>query len=522
MVFKSPYADVAIPDVGVVQMVYQHALEYGDKPAMIDGPTGRTLTYLQLYGGVRRVAGNLAKRGLQKGDVVGIYSPNLPEYALAFHGVALAGGIVTTANPLYTADELAYQLRDSNAKFLITVPPLLDKAREAAAKSNVQEVFVIGEAEGATPFTELLAEAEPPEVPLNPAEDLVALPYSSGTTGLPKGVMLTHRNLVANMAQVLASGVNLRSDERVIGVLPFYHIYGMLVILNLCLHKGMTIVTMPRFDLEQFLKIMQDYKITRANLVPPIILALAKHPIVDNYDLSHLQIIMSGAAPLSADLAEACAKRLNCIVLQGYGLTETSPVTHVNPEDPARIKLGSVGVPIANTECMVVSLETGNPLGMRQEGEIWIRGPQVMKGYLNNPEATAQTLTPEGWLRTGDVGYVDEDGYFYIVDRVKEMIKYKGLQIAPAELEAVLLTHPAVADAAVIPSPDEEAGEVPKAFVVLKGQATAEELMEYVAARVAPYKKIRRVEFVDQIPKSPSGKILRRVLVQQERERASS
>jgi acyl-CoA synthetase (AMP-forming)/AMP-acid ligase II len=278
---------------------------------------------------------------------------------------------------------------------------------------------------------------------------------------------------------------------------------------------------MARFDLEQFLKILQDYQITRANLVPPIILALAKHPIVDNYDLSHLKIIMSGAAPLSAELAQACAERIGCIVLQGYGLTETSPVTHVNPEDPARIKLGSVGVPIANTECAVVSLETGNPLGVREEGEIWIRGPQVMKGYLNNPDATAQTLTPDGWLRTGDVGYVDEDGYFYIVDRVKEMIKYKGLQIAPAELEAVLLTHPAVADAAVIPSPDPEAGEVPKAFVVLKGTATDEELMAYVAARVAPFKKIRRIEFVEQIPKSPSGKILRRVLVQQERERAS-
>jgi acyl-CoA synthetase (AMP-forming)/AMP-acid ligase II len=521
MVFKSPYADVAIPEVGVAQMVYQHALQYGDKPAMIDGQTGRTLTYAQLYGGVRRVAGNLAKRGLRKGEVVGIYSPNLPEYPLAFHGVVLAGGVVTTANPLYTADELAYQLRDSGAKFLITVGPLLEKAIPAAQQAGVQEVFVIGEGDGATPFTALLADAEPPEVALDPAEDLVVLPYSSGTTGLPKGVMLTHRNLVANMVQVMASGVNLQFDERVIGVLPFYHIYGMLVILNLCLHKGMTIVTMARFDLEQFLKIMQDYQITRANLVPPIVLALAKHPIVDNYDLSHLKIIMSGAAPLSAELAQACAERLGCIVLQGYGLTETSPVTHVNPEDPARIKLGSVGVPIANTECAVVSLETGNPLGIREEGEIWIRGPQVMKGYLNNPDATAQTITPDGWLRTGDVGYVDEDGYFYIVDRVKEMIKYKGLQIAPAELEAVLLTHPAVADAAVIPSPDPEAGEVPKAFVVLKGAATAEELMDYVAARVAPFKKIRRIEFVEQIPKSPSGKILRRVLVQQERERAS-
>ncbi|CUU37952.1 MAG: 4-coumarate--CoA ligase family protein [Armatimonadetes bacterium] len=521
MIFKSPYAEVSIPSVGLVPFVYQHAESFGEKPALIDGPSGRTLTYAQLWAGVRRVAGNLAKRGLKKGEVVGIYCPNLPEYALAFHGTALAGGVVTTANPLYTADELAYQLKDSGAKFLVTVGPLLEKALPAAEKAGVQEVFVIGEGEGATPFTVLLADAEPPEVAIDPQNDLVVLPYSSGTTGLPKGVMLTHYNLVANMCQVLGSGVNLRSDERVIGVLPFYHIYGMLVILNLCLYKGITIVTMPRFDLEQFLKLMQDYRITRANLVPPIILALAKHPIVSQYDLSHLRIIMSGAAPLSAELAQEASQRLGCIVMQGYGLTETSPVTHVNPEDPAKIKLGSVGPPIANTECMVVDLNTGNPKGVREEGEIWIRGPQVMKGYLNAPEATAFTLTPEGWLRTGDVGYVDEDGYFYIVDRVKEMIKYKGLQIAPAELEAVLLTHPAVADAAVIPSPDPEAGEVPKAFVVLKPDipTTAEDLMEYVAERVAPFKKIRRIEFVQQIPKSPSGKILRRVLVQQERER---
>jgi len=519
MIFRSPYPPVEIPETGLVQFVYAQADELGDKPALIDGASGRTLTYAQLRQGIRRVAGNLARRGLKKGEVVGIYSPNLPEYALAFHGVALAGGIITTANPLYTPDELAYQLRDSGAKFLITVDALLDKALPAAQNAGVQEVFTIGQDKRATPFTELLTDAEPPDVPIHPREDLVVLPYSSGTTGLPKGVMLTHYNLVANMVQVMGSGVNIRADERVIGILPFYHIYGMLVILNLCLYRGVTIVTLPRFELEQFLKTLQDYKITRANLVPPIILMLAKQPVVDQYDLSNLKIIMSGAAPLGEDVARACAERLGCLVLQGYGLTETSPVTHVNPEDPARIKLASVGPPIANTECMIVDVGTGKPLGVREEGEVWIRGPQVMRGYLNNPEATAATITPDGWLRTGDIGYVDEDGYFYIIDRVKELIKYKGLQVAPAELEAVLLSHPAVADAAVIPSPDEEAGEVPKAFVVLKAPATAEELMDYVAQRVAPFKKIRRIEFVEQIPKSPSGKILRRVLVQQERER---
>jgi len=518
MSFRSPYPSVEVPDTALVPFVYADADAFGDKPALVDGMTGRILTYAQLWQGVQRVAGNLAKRGLKKGEVVGIYSPNLPEYALAFHGVALAGGVVTTANPLYTVDELAYQLRDAGAKFLITIDALLGKALPAAQQAWVQEVFTIGESRDATPFTELLAEADPPQVPIQPREDLVVLPYSSGTTGLPKGVMLTHYNLVANMVQVLASGVNLQPHERGIGVLPFYHIYGMLVVLNLCLYKGVTIVTLPRFELELFLKTMQDYKITRANLVPPIILMLAKQPVVEQYDLSNLKIIMSGAAPLSEEVARACAERLNCLVLQGYGLTETSPVTHVNPEDPTRVKLASVGPPIASTECLIVDVSTGRLLGIREEGEVWVRGPQVMRGYLNNPEATAATLTPEGWLRTGDIGYADEDGYFYIIDRVKELIKYKGLQVAPAELEAVLLSHPAVADAAVIPSPDEEAGEVPKAFVVLKAPVTAEELMDYVAQRVAPFKKVRRIEFVSQIPKSPSGKILRRVLVQQERE----
>ncbi|GBC91902.1 Long-chain-fatty-acid--CoA ligase [bacterium HR15] len=522
MLFCSPHPTVEIPETGLVQFVYASAGAYGDKPALIDGMTGRVLSYAQLWHGVQRVAGNMSKRGLKKGEVVGIYSPNLPEYALAFHGVVLAGGVVTTANPLYTVDELAYQLRDSGAKFLISVDALLEKALPAAQKAGVQEVFTIGESREATPFTELLTDAEPPDVPIHPRDDLVVLPYSSGTTGLPKGVMLTHYNLVANMVQVLGSGVNLQTDERGMGILPFYHIYGMLVILNLCLYKGVTIVTLPRFDLDLFLKTLQDYKITRANLVPPIILALAKQPIVDQYDLSSLKIIMSGAAPLGEEVARACSERLGCLVLQGYGLTETSPVTHVNPEDPARIKLASVGPPIANTECMIVDVGTGQPLGIREEGEVWIRGPQVMRGYLNNPEATAATITPDGWLRTGDIGYADEDGYFYIIDRVKELIKYKGLQVAPAELEAVLLSHPAVADAAVIPSPDEEAGEVPKAFVVLKSPATAEELMDYVAQRVAPFKKIRRIEFVEQIPKSPSGKILRRLLVQQERGRKAA
>ncbi len=522
MIFRSPYTTVTIPEIPLTQAVLRRAEELGDKPALIDGTTNRTLTYRQLNDAVRRVAAGLAERGFRKGDVFALYSPNLPEYAVAFHAVATLGGIVTTINPMYTADELAHQLSDANAKYLLTVPQLMEKAVEASGDSKVQEIFVFGEAPGATSFSRLLeSEGEVPSVEINPREDIVALPYSSGTTGVAKGVMLTHYNMVANLHQLEEHDLTSERDT-LIAVLPFFHIYGMNVIMNVGLFNGATIVTMPRFEMEQFLNAMQTYKVTRAHLVPPIILALSKQPIVEGFDLSNLEIIMSGAAPLSESLTNACCERLKCVLKQGYGLTESSPVTHMCSEVPAEIKYGSVGQCIPNTECKIVNLETGAEAEPRQEGEIWARGPQIMKGYLNRPEATAQTVDAEGWLHTGDIGYADEEGHFFIVDRAKELIKYKGFQVAPAELEAILLSHPAIADAAVIPVPDEEAGEIPKAFIVLKGEASEEEIKAFVAEQVAPYKKIRRIEFIEQIPKSPSGKILRRVLVQRERERKSS
>jgi acyl-CoA synthetase (AMP-forming)/AMP-acid ligase II len=521
MIFRSPYSDVTIPEISLPEAVLRRTEELADKPALIDGSTNRVLTYGQLREAVRRVAAALAERGLRKGDVFAIYSPNLPEYAVAFHAVATLGGVVMTINPLYTADELAYQLDDARAKYLLTIPQLIDKAAEASRGSQVEELFVFGEAPGATPFASLLqSEASVPETEINPREDLVALPYSSGTTGVAKGVMLTHYNMVANLYQIEEHDCTSERDT-LVAVLPFFHIYGMNVIMNVGLFKGATIVTMPRFDLERFLKLLETYKVTRAHLVPPIILALAKHPIVEKYDLSNLEFIMSGAAPLGESLTVACSERLNCLIKQGYGLTESSPVTHMCSEIPAEIKYGSVGQCIPNTECKIIDLETGAELAAGQEGEICVRGPQVMKGYLNRLEATAQTIDTEGWLHTGDIGYADHEGHFYIVDRAKELIKYKGFQVAPAELEAVLLSHPMIADAAVIPSPDEEAGEVPKAFVVVKGEASPQEIMDFVAERVAPHKKIRQIEFTEQIPKSPSGKILRRVLVQRERERKS-
>ncbi|MDH5506619.1 MAG: AMP-binding protein [Anaerolineae bacterium] len=522
MIFTSPYPPVDIPETALTPFVLRRAAELGDKPALVDGPSGRTLSYRQLAGMVQKIAAGLHQRGFRKGDVFAIYSPNVPEYAAAFHGVSLLGGINTTINPLYTVDELSHQLKDAGAKFLLTVPMFLENALAAAANTGIEEVFVFGEAEGATPFAALLDnDGQAPVVPVNAKKDIVALPYSSGTTGLPKGVMLSHYNLVANILQT--EGIEqIKADDTLIAVLPFFHIYGLGVILNISLYHGVTVVTVPRFDLEQFLQIMQDQKVTRAHLVPPIILALAKHPLVDNYDLSNLRVINSGAAPLSEELSSAAAKRLGCIVKQGYGLTETSPVTHVTPDEHGNHKLGAVGPIVRNTEVRVVDTANGENLGANERGEVWLRGPQVMLGYLNNAEATAATIDADSWLHTGDIGYADDEGYFYIVDRVKELIKYKGYQVAPAELEALLLTHPAIADAAVIPSPDEEAGEVPKAFVVLKGAVSAEEIIAFVAEKVSPQKKVRLLEIVDSIPKSASGKILRRVLVEQERARFST
>jgi acyl-CoA synthetase (AMP-forming)/AMP-acid ligase II len=516
---------VDIPDVSLSEFILEDAAGRGDKPALIDGPTGRTVTYRELAGGVERVAAGLAERGFERGDVFGIISPNLPEFPVAFQGVVRAGGVVTTVNPLSTEDELVHQLGDSEARSLLTVPPLLETVRAAGDRVGVEEVFVFGEAEGATSFSDLLAGGgDPPDTAdLDPAEALAALPYSSGTTGFPKGVMLTHRNLVANVVQFDPFD-DSSSDDVLIGILPFFHIYGMTVIANAALRKGATIVTMPRFDLESFLSLLEEHRVTKAFIVPPILVALAKHPVVDDYDLSSLVRLSSGAAPLGEELGAAVRERIGCEVVQGYGMTETSPVTHFVPVEraPEWTKYGSVGPVLPGVEARVVDVETGEELSEEalhegERGELHVRGPNVMKGYLNNEEATRETIDADGWLHTGDVATVDADDDFYIVDRVKELIKYKGYQVPPAELEALLLTHDAIADAAVIPVPDEEAGEIPKAYVVSEGEVTAEEVMQFAAERVAPYKKVRAVAFIDEIPKSSSGKILRRELVERDR-----
>jgi acyl-CoA synthetase (AMP-forming)/AMP-acid ligase II len=510
MIHQSPLPSLDIPDVPLTPFVLRRVADLPDKPALIEGLTGRTLTFGTLDSAIRRLAGGLLARGFQRGDVVAIMAPNAPEYAVVFHGVAFAGGVVTTINPTYTEREVRHQLQDARARLLVTVPPLLDTVRAASQGTGVSDIFVLGEAEGAPSIETLFGPPLAQQVDVG-LDDLVVLPYSSGTTGISKGVMLSHRNLVANLVQTLAV-MDYGENERTVAVLPFFHIYGMQVLMNMSLAAGATLITMPRFDLEKFLGLLAEHRVTRGFVAPPIVVALAKHPIVDRFDLSALSQIFSGAAPLSAELALECGRRLGCEVVQGYGMTELSPVSHATP--PGGFKPGSVGVTLANTELQIVDPQNGQAVGPGIDGEVWVRGPQVMAGYLNNPQATAATIDGQGWLHTGDIGHVDEDGHLYIVDRLKELIKYKGFQVPPAELEALLLTHPAVADAAVIGIADEEAGEIPAGYVVLKpgAVASADDIMAFIAGQVAHYKQIRRLTFLDAIPKSASGKILRREL----------
>jgi 4-coumarate--CoA ligase len=510
-IHRSPFPDIAIPRQTISACVFAGFAGREDEPVLIDGPTGRTLTGRELVAAVKRLAGGLTARGFGAGHVVAIMAPNLPEFAVVFHGVAWAGGTVTTVNPTYTAEEMRAQLRSSNTELVIVVTPLVPTARAAAEGTAVREVVVLGDpVEGATPFSELLGEPMEEPAPVDLERHVLVLPYSSGTTGLPKGVMLSHANLVANVVQVSAME-NLEPGERTLAVLPFFHIYGMLVLMSFVLASGGALVTLPRFELEAALRLAEAHRMRRLYLVPPVVLALARHPMVDRFDLSSLNRILSGAAPLDAELEAACGARLGCEVVQGYGMTEMSPVSHYTPFGHRRP--GSAGMAVPNTRCRIVDPETGADRPPGEVGELWVQGPQVMLGYHDEPEATRATLR-DGWLRTGDLGRIDADGYLFIVDRVKELIKVKGFQVPPAELEALLLGHPAVADAAVIGLPDDDAGEVPIAFVVRAPGAdpTPEELQAFVAGHVAHYKQLRRLAFVDAIPKSPAGKILRRVL----------
>ncbi|MEU0074776.1 4-coumarate--CoA ligase family protein [Streptomyces sp. NPDC006332] len=529
--FRSEYADVPPVELPIHEAVLGRAAEFGDTPALIDGTDGTTLSYDQLDRFHRRVAAALAEAGVRKGDVLALHSPNTIVFPTAFYAATRAGALVTTVHPLATPEEFAKQLADSAARWIITVSPLLETARKAAdLAGGVQEIFVCDSAPGHRSLIDMLASAAPePEIAVDPVEDVAVLPYSSGTTGIPKGVMLTHRQIATNLAQlepVMPAG----PGDRLLAVLPFFHAYGLTALMNAPLRQGATVVVLPRFDLESFLAAIQNHRITGLYVAPPIVLALAKHPLVANYDLSSLKYIVSAAAPLDARLAVACSQRLGLPpVGQAYGMTELSPGTHVVPLNAVReAPPGTVGKLIPGTEMRIISLDGAdngpdkgpdgdpdNDLGIGESGEILIRGPQIMKGYLGRPDATAAMIDADGWLHTGDVGHVDADGWLFVVDRVKELIKYKGFQVAPAELEALLLTHPGIADAAVIGVRNEDGNEVPHAHVVRQPTATdlsEGEVMMYVAERVAPYKRVRQVTFIDSVPRAASGKILRRRL----------
>jgi acyl-CoA synthetase (AMP-forming)/AMP-acid ligase II len=517
---------LVIPDVTLPGFVLGQARRRGAKPALVDVAAGRALSYAELADAVAKAGTGLAASGVRAGDVLALCAPNSIEFVVTWYAATSVGAIVATVNPQWTGDEISRQLRQSAARWLVTTTGLFEaKLNGPAAEAGIAATIVIGEpAPGTATFSSLLASAPDQAGPVCAADgvnaaDVAFLPCSSGTTGLPKIVVLTHRNLVANLGQMRVAH-RVTEDDVVLAALPLFHIYALQVSLNLSLAAGATVVIQPRFERATFLHTIGDYGVTRAEVVPPMVLALATAEPAGDYDLSSLRLLTSAAAPLSTDLARTCARRLGCQVKQLFGMTEVGGGTHIPPDGGPGGPRGpdrpeSIGPALPGVECRVVDSGTGADLGPGEPGELLVRTPGMMTGYLGDPEATAATIDPAGWLHTGDIVIAGADGWYRITDRAKELIKYKGYSVAPAELEGVLLTHPAVADAAVVRNPDPVAGEVPKAFVVLRTPASAQDLMTWVAERVAPYKRVRQVEFTGSIPRSPAGKILRWQLTEQ-------
>ncbi|MDJ0491397.1 AMP-binding protein [Rhodococcus qingshengii] len=523
MSFTSPHRDVVIPESSLYELLFGSLSEEDmERTAFRDRNSDTTVGYRELVARIDAVAGALPDLGMAVGDVVGLHAPNSPDFAVAFHGILRAGGTATPINALYTTEDITKQLTDSSASLLFTTSALLPQAWPAARAAGIgadRIVVLDGTSDGHLSLEQLLQKQLPaPDVDFDPASHLAVLPYSSGTTGRPKGVRLTHRNLVANLCQV-QPWLGITSQDRILAVLPFFHIYGLTAVLNATLHQRATLVTMPKFELVEFLRTVSEEECSYIYIAPPVAVALAKSPIVDDYDLSSVRTMLSGAAPLDDNLARLVETRLECKVVQGFGMSEMSPASHLIPLDRDDIPRNSVGLTIPNMECKLIDLATGEEVsypaeGVSQPGELWCKGPNVMVGYLGNDEATAETLDAEGFLHTGDIATVDAEGVVTIVDRMKELIKYKGYQVPPAELEALLLTHPQIADAAVIGVLDEAGEEVPKAFVVKQQHSELDEegVIAFVAERVSPHKKVRKVQFIDTVPKSAAGKILRKDL----------
>ncbi|KAI4978058.1 4-coumarate--CoA ligase 3 [Hordeum vulgare subsp. vulgare] len=524
VVFRSRLPDIEIPNEQTLQSYcFAKMAEVGSRPCIIDGQTGASYTYAEVESLSRRAAAGLRRMGVGKGDVVMNLLRNCPEFAFSFLGAARLGAATTTANPFYTPHEIHRQADAAGAMLIVTEACAVDKVLEYAAAKGLPVVTVDGKRDGCVEFAELIAGEELPqaeEAGIHP-DDVVALPYSSGTTGLPKGVMLTHRSLITSVAQqVDGENPNLyfRKEDVLLCLLPLFHIYSLNSVLLAGLRAGSAMVIMRKFDIGALVELVRAHGITVAPFVPPIVVEIAKSPQVTAGDLASIRMVMSGAAPMGKELQDAfMAKIPNAVLGQGYGMTEAGPVLAMClafAKEPFKVKSGSCGTVVRNAGLKIVDPDTGASLGRNQPGEICIRGEQIMKGYLNDPESTKNTIDKDGWLHTGDIGIVDDDDEIFIVDRLKEIIKYKGFQVAPAELEALLITHPEIKDAAVVSLKDDLAGEVPIAFVMrIEGsEITEDDIKKFVAKEVVFYKRIHKVFFTDSIPKNPSGKILRKDL----------
>lgn len=536
---------IKYPDAPLYELLRRTAQVYPNNTAIQF--FGKRIAYRELDSLTDRFAAALSGLGVKKGDRVALFLPNMPEFVIAYYGALKVGAVVTAVSPLSKEREAAHQLHDAEAETVVVLDVFYPVVKAIQGRTVLKRAIVarmkdfmpgakaflggllgkvpsrrVEPAEGVYFFSELLAKyayAEAPEVRVFPRSDVAALQYTGGTTGVPKGAMLTHSNLVSN-AVMCAEWLTARTSSEVfLTVLPLFHIYGMTTSMNAAVYLAGAMVLLPRFQPKEVLKVIQQYKVTIFCGVPTMYSVLVGHPDVGKYNLSSLKFCISGAAPLNVEVQRRFMKASGGVLVEGYGLSECSPVTHCNPLDKTlkTVKVGSIGVPWPDTEAMIVDLKSGEEAKVGKTGELAVRGPQVMKGYWNMPEETDVVLR-DGWLYTGDVGRMDEDGYFFITDRKKDMIKYKGYSVYPRELEAILMEHPAVKECAVASKIDETAGEIPKAFIVLKEGASAseEELMDYVKERVAPYKRIREIEFRKELPKTLLGKALRRQLKKEE------